>query len=598
MYLDRIRNFSIIAHIDHGKSTLADRLLEHTKTLDKRMMREQVLDDMDLEREHGVTIKAHPIRLTYQARDGETYTLNLIDTPGHVDFTYEVSRSLAATEGVILLVDASQGVEAQTLAHLHLAQSQGKVIIPALNKIDLPAADIDRVKSQLEDNLGLSAEECLLISAKEGIGTEDILEAVIRRIPPPQGDPEAPLRALIFDSWFDSYQGAVIYLRGMDGTIKAGDRIQLMSTGKDYQVSEVGIFRLNLVQTEALKAGEVGYCLAGIKNITDTKIGDTITHYHRPAQTPLPGYKEAKPMVFCGLYPIHSPDYEILSEAIKRLHLNDTSWTYEPESSKALGFGYRCGFLGLFHSEIIQERLEREHNLELIATPPSVPYRITQTDGKVIEVDNPTNFPDSSKLSSMEEPYIRATIILPHEYLGGVMQLAQNRRGIQKNMEYLDARQVVLTYELPLNEIVRDFYDRLKSASRGYASFDYEHIGYRPTKLVKLDILIAGEVVDALSNIIPYEKAYSQGRDLALKLKEVIPRQQFAVAIQAAIGAKIIARETIPALRKNVTAKCYGGDITRKRKLLEKQKAGKKRLKQVGKIAIPQEAFRAILRID
>lgn len=598
MYLNQIRNFSIIAHIDHGKSTLADRLLEYTGTLDKRIMRAQVLDDMELEREHGVTIKAHPIRLTYQARDGKTYMLNLIDTPGHVDFTYEVSRSLAATEGVILIVDASQGVEAQTLAHLHLARSQGKVIIPVLNKIDLPAADIEAVKKQLEDNLGFSAEECIPASAKEGIGTEEILEAVIQRIPPPQGDPDAPLKALIFDSWFDSYQGAVIYLRGMDGIIKAGDRIQLMSSGKDYQVSEVGVFRLSLVKTEALKAGEVGYCLAGIKNIADTKIGDTITHYHRPAKVSLPGYKEAKPMVFCGLYPINPRDYEGLSEAIKKLHLNDTSWTYAPESSNALGFGYRCGFLGLFHSEIIQERLEREYDLELIATPPSVPYRITHTDGKTIEVENPSNFPDPTKISVMEEPFIKATIILPQEYLGGVMRLAQNRRGIQKDMEYLDATRVVLTYELPLNEIVRDFYDRLKSVSRGYASFDYEHIGYRVTKLVKMDILIAAEAVDALSSIMPKEKAYFQGRDLALKLKEVIPRQQFAVAIQAAIGAKVIARETIPALRKNVTAKCYGGDITRKRKLLEKQKAGKKRLKQVGRIAIPQEAFRAILSID
>lgn len=597
--MKNIRNFAIIAHIDHGKSTLADRLLEETHTLDKkREMMAQVLDSMELEREHGITIKAHSIRMKYQAKDGQNYILNLIDTPGHVDFTYEVSRSLAATEGVLLLVDASQGIEAQTLAHTYEARRQGKLIIPVINKIDLPAADITHLTDQLVNMLEVEENEIILASAKEGIGTKEILEAIVERIPPPSGKIDAPLRALIFDSWFDPYRGAVIYARIFDGQLSSKDEIMLMSSHKKFQAQEVGTFRLKLISKQSLSAGEVGYIIAGIKNVADTKIGDTITLASDPAKESLPGAKLLQPMVFCSLYPTNQTDYNSLRDQIAKLHLNDSSWIFEPESSKALGFGFRCGFLGLLHSQIIQERLEREYDLEIIATTPSVSYKITMKNGEVQKVDNPTHFPSRETIERMEEPYILAKIITPASYLGPVLKLAQSRRGIQKKLEYIDIDRVLLTYEFPLSEIIRDFYDRLKSASSGYASFDYDPLDYREVELAKLDILLAGEIVDALSCLVPKERAYPVGKELVTRLKEVIPRQNFVIPVQAAIGGKIIARETISAYRKDVIAKLYGGDVTRKRKLLEKQKAGKRRMKKMGKVFVPQEAFRAILKVE
>lgn len=594
--MDRIRNFAIIAHIDHGKSTLADRLLEATGTM--KVAREQVLDGMDLEREHGITIKAHPVRMRYHAENGETYLLNLIDTPGHVDFAYEVSRSLAAAEGVVLLIDAAQGVEAQTVAHLHLAKNLGRHILPVINKIDLPHADIPGVTHQVEEILGGDGAAPILVSAKDGIGVKTLLEAIIHEFPSPRGDEQGPLRALIFDSHFDPYRGAVVYVRVVDGKILAGMEIKLMSNDKTYEVSEVGIFSPDLQRQECIAAGGIGYLVAGIKNVRDTKIGDTITLAANPASESLPGYKETKPMVFCGLYPIKATNYQTLKESISKLHLNDSSWAYIPESSSALGAGFRCGFLGLLHMEIIQERLEREYNLELLITNPTVPYRIKKNSGQVMEIGNPLQLPPPQEIEEMEEPFIRGTILLPNDYLGGVLKLCRDRRGIQKSLEYLDGVRVMLIYDLPLFEVVCDFYDKLKSVSRGYASLDYEYIGYRKAQIVRLEVLVAGERVDALASIVPKEKAPSKGRELALRLKDLIPRQQFACPIQVAIGNHIIARETIPALKKHVTGKCYGGDITRKRKLWEKQKQGKKRLKRIGRVDIPQEAFMAILKVD
>ena len=595
--LETIRNFSIIAHIDHGKSTLADRLLEHTGALTSRELREQVLDDMDLERERGITIKAHAVRLQHRAADGRDYIFNLIDTPGHVDFTYEVSRSLAACEGALLVVDASQGVEAQTIANAQLAVAHSLAIVPVINKIDLPNADVDKVRRELEDVLAIDASEAILASAKEGIGIAEILEAIVRRIPPPSGDPEAPLKALIFDSWFDNYQGAVILARLMDGRVRAGMKITLMATGKSFEVNSVGVFTPKRVEVAELSAGEAGYIVAGIRNVKDAKSGDTVTETARPTSTPCPGYADVKPMVFCGLYSIDSAEYEALRDALEKLQLNDASFTFEPETSLALGFGFRCGFLGLLHMEIVRERLEREYRLALISTAPTVVYRVTTIKGEVLHIENPAKLPDVQQIAAFEEPIIRATIITPEPYLGALLRLCEERRGRQIELKYLDVHRLMLTYHLPLNEVILDFYDRLKSISKGYASFDYELVGYEASDLVKVDILLNGETVDALSCIIHRDKAPIRGRQLAEKMQEMIPRQMFEIAIQAAIGSRVIARETVRAMKKNVTAKCYGGDITRKRKLWEKQKEGKKRMKQVGRVEIPQEAFLALLKV-
>jgi GTP-binding protein LepA len=592
-----IRNFSIIAHVDHGKSTLADRLLEFTGALSSREMSAQVLDQMDLERERGITIKAHAVRLSYRARDGQTYVLNLIDTPGHVDFSYEVSRSLAACEGALLVVDAAQGVEAQSVANAYLALEHELTLVPIINKIDLPNADPDRVKVQLRDVIGLDSDAAILASAKEGIGTEEILEAIVETLPPPQGRADEPLQALIVDSWFDSYQGVIVLIRVFAGVVQRGMRIRLMATGKEYEVTGLGVFTPKPCAVDELAAGEVGFLMAGLKEVGDTRVGDTITAVAQPAAVPLPGYKEVKPMVFCGLYPADESSYEDLRDALEKLRLNDSAFSFEPETSLALGFGFRCGFLGLLHMEIVQERLEREFDLTLVSTAPTVVYRLTKTDGTILTVDNPSKVPPPQFIAAIEEPYILGTILTPPEFLGAILQLAQEKRGIQRKLHYPEPKIALLTYDFPLNEMVFDFYDRLKSVSRGYASFDYEFVGYHTADLVKLDILINGEAVDALSSIIHREKAYFYGRDLVKKMRQVIPRQLFEVAIQAAIGSRIIARETVVPLRKNVTAKCYGGDITRKRKLLEKQKEGKRRMKRVGRVEIPQEAFVAVLQV-
>ena len=593
-----IRNFSIIAHIDHGKSTLADRLLERTGALTQREMSDQVLDAMDLERERGITIKAHSVRLNYRAKNGNDYVLNLIDTPGHVDFSYEVSRSLSACEGALLVVDASQGVEAQTLANTYLALDHHLEIVPVINKIDLPSADVQRIKDQIEHIIGLDAHDAILASAKQGIGTEDILEAIVHRLPPPKGEYDKPLKALIFDSWFDAYRGVIVLVRVIDGTIRKGMKIRLLATQQSFTVEQVGVITPKFLEADGLSVGEVGFVVAGIKRVADSKIGDTITEESRPTQEPFPGFQEIKPMVFAGLYPTDSVQYEDLRDALEKLQLNDSSFFYEPDTSGALGFGFRCGFLGLLHMEIVQERLEREFNLSLITTAPGVRYRVTTKKGEVLEIHNPSRLPPAGDIDKFEEPLIKAMILTNEEFVGAILKLAEEKRGVQKGFEYVTTNRVLITYELPLNEIVLDFYDRLKSASRGYASLDYHFSGYQESNLVKLDILVAGEPVDALSLIVHEENAIYRGRALALKMKELIPRQMFEVVIQAAMGSKIIAREVVRALRKNVLAKCYGGDITRKRKLLEKQKEGKKRMKRLGKVEIPQEAFLAVLKVE
>ena len=592
-----IRNFSVIAHIDHGKSTLADRFLELTGALQAREMEEQVLDSMDLERERGITIKAHAVRLSYTALDGQDYVLNLIDTPGHVDFSYEVTRSLAACEGAVLLVDASQGVEAQTLANAYLAVENNLEIVPVINKIDLPGAQPEEARRQIEEIIGLEAHDALLVSAKAGTGVRDVLEAVIKRLPPPTGNPDAPLKALIFDSWYDPYRGVVILTRVIDGVLRGRTKVRLMAAAQDYEIEQVGIFQPKPVPVDELGVGEVGFIVANIKTVSDAKIGDTITEASRPTSEPFPGFKELKSMVFAGLYPVEGHEYPELREALEKLRLNDASFHFEPETSAALGFGFRCGFLGLLHMDIVQERLEREYDMDLVTTAPGVLYRVTTTDGQVEEIDSPAKLPDPGRIERFEEPVITATIITPSEHVGGILSLCQEKRGVQKGLEYLSSDRVVVTYELPFAEVVLDFYDRLKTISRGYASLDYHLTGYWESPLVKLDILVNGEPVDALSIIVHRDAAYQRGRALAAKMRELIPRQMFEVAIQAAIGSRIVARESVKALRKNVLAKCYGGDITRKRKLLEKQKAGKKRMKRVGRVEIPQEAFLAVLKV-
>ena len=592
-----IRNFSVIAHIDHGKSTLADRFLELTGALQAREMEAQVLDAMDLERERGITIKAHPVRLNYTARSGDQYVLNLIDTPGHVDFSYEVTRSLAACEGALLLVDASQGVEAQTLANAYLAVENNLDIIPVINKIDLPGAQPDEARRQISEIVGLDGDHAILASAKTGAGVPEILEAIVERLPPPAGDPTAPLKALIFDSWYDPYRGVVIVVRMIDGLLEPGMKIRLMAEGRDYESLQVGIFTPKPIEASSLGVGEVGFLVANIKKISDAKIGDTITQADRPTKDPFPGFKELKPMVFAGLYPVEGHEYPELRDALEKLRLNDASFFYEPETSVALGFGFRCGFLGLLHMEIVQERLEREFDMELVTTAPGVLYRVTTTDGEVHEIDSPAKLPDAGRIKVIEEPVITAMIMTPAEHVGAILQLCQDKRGVQKKLEYTSSDRVLITYELPFNEVVLDFYDKLKTLSRGYASLDYHVTGYWPSPLVKLDILVNGDPVDALSVIVHRDMAYERGRALASRMRELIPRQMFEVAIQAAVGGRIIARESVKAMRKNVLAKCYGGDITRKRKLLEKQKEGKKRMKRVGKVEIPQEAFLAVLKM-
>lgn len=598
MAISRLRNFSIIAHIDHGKSTLADRLLEYTGALSDREKQDQFLDKMDLERERGITIKAQTVRLNYRADDGNDYVLNLIDTPGHVDFTYEVSRSLAACEGGLLVVDASQGVEAQTLANVYLALDNNLEVFPVLNKIDLPAADPERVIQEIEEIIGIDAHDAVLASAKEGIGTHEILEEIVKKIPAPKGDASAPLKALLFDSWYDQYQGVIILVRLFDGTLKKGDKIQLMATNRSYEALKVGVFAPVMREVPALGAGEVGFVIAGIKDVADAKVGDTVTLVNRQCERPLAGFKEVKPMVFSGLYPIDTAQYEQLRDALAKLKLNDSSFSYEPETSVALGFGYRCGFLGLLHMEIIQERLEREFGLDLITTAPTVVYKVHRVTGEVVTIESANQLPEPQHVDYLEEPFILAHIHVPNEFVGGVLALCEEKRGVQREIKYLTPTRVMIIYEMPLNEIVLDFYDKLKSITKGYASLDYEHLDYRRSELVRMNIMINGEVVDALSLIIHRDKAYFRGRDLVSKMKELIPRQMFEVAIQAAIGNKVIARETVKAMRKDVLAKCYGGDITRKRKLLEKQKEGKKRMKNVGNVELPQEAFLAILKVD
>ncbi|MDQ0254339.1 GTP-binding protein LepA [Evansella vedderi] len=595
---EKIRNFSIIAHIDHGKSTLADRILEKTSALTQREMKDQMLDAMDLERERGITIKLNAVQLSYKANDGEEYIFHLIDTPGHVDFTYEVSRSLAACEGALLIVDAAQGIEAQTLANVYLALDNDLEIIPVINKIDLPSAEPERVKQEVEDVIGLDKEDCLLASAKSGIGIDEILEAVVDKIPAPSGDPSAPLKAMIFDSLYDPYRGVIVYMRVVEGTVKPGDKVRMMATKKEFEVQEVGVFTPKPTAMEELTVGDVGFMIASIKNVSDTRVGDTVTSADRPTAEPLPGYRKLNPMVFCGLYPVDTNDYNDLRDALEKLELNDAALQFEPETSQALGFGFRCGFLGLLHMEIIQERIEREFNIDLITTAPSVIYHVYLTDGSQLTIDNPANMPEQQKIDHVEEPYVKAQVMVPNDYVGAVMELCQKKRGDYVDMKYMDENRVNIVYEIPLSEIVFDFFDVLKSSTKGYASFDYEMIGYKESRLVKMDILLNAEKIDALSIIVHRDSAYQRGKVIVEKLKELIPRQQFEVPVQATLGQKIIARSTIKAMRKNVLAKCYGGDISRKRKLLEKQKEGKKRMKSVGSVEVPQEAFMSVLSMD